>query len=63
MPSASLCACGQVRLKDGDPSSQRPWRTTNQVFSECALEAGTLGLANQGICADLAVRMHDKQWR
>jgi hypothetical protein len=44
----------------GDPESKRPWKTTNQMFSECTAVQNTVGLANQGISADVAHRMHLK---
>lgn len=53
----------KVKLADGDVTSKRPWKTTNQVFSECALVADTVGLSNQGISADVARTMHVHQWR
>ena len=33
-----------VTLRDGDPESSRTWKTTNQIFSECALVSDTIGL-------------------
>mmetsp|Transcript_8215 Transcript_8215/g.27297 ORF Transcript_8215/g.27297 Transcript_8215/m.27297 type:complete len:167 (-) Transcript_8215:821-1321(-) len=53
----------QVALRDGDPDSTRPWKTTNQVFSECAQVTDTTGLSNQGISAEVARTMHAKQRR
>ena len=51
----------QVKFADGDPRSNRRWKTTNQVFSECAMVTNTIGLNNQGISADVARAMHEKQ--
>jgi len=53
----------QITFNDGDPDSSRPWKTTNQVYSECALGVNKPGLANQGISADVAKNMHQKQRR
>ena len=50
-----------VHLRDGDPESSRPWKTTNQVFSECALVRDTVGLSNQGISSQVARDMHKMQ--
>jgi hypothetical protein len=36
---------------DGDPDSQRPAKTTNQVYSEGILKTDVVGLSNQGISA------------
>jgi len=53
----------QINFNDGDPDSSRPWKTTNQVYSECALGVNKPGLGNQGISADVAKNMHAKQRR
>ena len=50
-----------MKFADGDPRSNRRWKTTNQVFSECAMVTNTIGLNNQGISADVARNMHEKQ--
>lgn len=50
-----------VTLRDGDPESSRTWKTTNQIFSECALVSNTIGLSNQGISSQVARDMHKKQ--
>ncbi len=50
-----------VTLRDGDPESSRTWKTTNQIFSECALVSDTIGLSNQGISSQVARDMHKKQ--
>ena len=50
-----------LQVKDGDPDSSRPWKTTNQVFSECTSVQNTVGLANMGIASDVAVATHKKQ--
>ncbi|KAK9818340.1 hypothetical protein WJX72_010958 [[Myrmecia] bisecta] len=51
----------QVKLVDGAPVSSNPWKTTNQVFAECAQVQNTVGLANPGISSDIAKGMHKKQ--
>jgi len=53
----------QINFNDGDPDSSRPWKTTNQLYAECAQGVDKPGLANQGISSDLAKGMHAKQRR
>jgi len=48
-------------LKDRHPESNKPWKTTNQVFSECAGIQNTVGLVNPGIASDMAKTCHKKQ--
>ena len=50
-----------VSLSSGGIHADSPWRTTNQVFNECALVRDTVGLTNQGIASELAKSMHKKQ--
>ena len=51
----------QVRLATPeDPESKRPWKTCNQMFSECTEVQNTVGLSNLGISSDVAKRMHAK---
>ena len=51
----------QIRFESpGDPESKRPWKTCNQIFAECTDMQHTVGLANQGISADVAQRMHKR---
>lgn len=51
----------QIRFESpGDPESKRPWKTCNQIFAECTDMQRTVGLANQGISADVAQRMHKR---
>ena len=51
----------QVVIKDGDPDSVRPQRTTNQVYNAGLTEV--IGLSNQGISAEIAKTLHAKQRR
>ncbi|KAK9842826.1 hypothetical protein WJX74_002994 [Apatococcus lobatus] len=51
----------QIKLRDGDPESARPWKTTNQVFAECTQARNTTGLTNPGISSRIARVMHKKQ--
>ena len=51
----------QVVIKDGDPDSVRPPRTTNQVYDAGLTEV--IGLSNQGISAEIAKTLHAKQRR
>lgn len=50
-----------VEIRDGDVDSTRPWKTTNQVFSESTAVQHTVGLANAGVSSDVAIRTHKKQ--
>uniref|UniRef100_A0A061SFA7 Uncharacterized protein n=1 Tax=Tetraselmis sp. GSL018 TaxID=582737 RepID=A0A061SFA7_9CHLO len=50
-----------ITIKDGDPDSTRPWKTTNQVFAECTAVQNTTGLGNPGIASDVAIATHKKQ--
>lgn len=48
-------------MKDSHPESNKPWKTTNQVFSEVTEALNTVGLVNPGIASDVAKIMHKKQ--
>jgi len=48
-------------LRSGGVDGDSPWRTTNQVFNECAMVRNTVGLQNQGIASTLARTMHKRQ--
>lgn len=50
----------QVVFESSDPMAKKPWRTNNQMFEEGTQVQHTIGLGNQGISADVAVRMHKK---
>lgn len=50
----------QIKFESTDPETKKPWKTTNQAFSECTEVQATIGLCNQGICADVAKRVHKK---
>eukprot|EP00775_Hariotina_reticulata_P013721 gene13721-13843_t len=51
----------QVKLADADPESRKPWKTTNMVFQASAQVTDVVGLANAGISASIAARMHKSQ--
>ena len=53
----------QVVLADGHPDSSKPWKTTNQAYSENKSVVNKTGLANQGIFSDAAKITHVKQRR
>ena len=48
-----------VALRDGDPESSRTWKTTNQIFSECALVSGEASLEVIGRAAGLVLHTTD----
>lgn len=50
----------QIKFESTDPETKKPWKTTNQAFGECTEVQGTTGLCNQGICSDVAKRVHKK---
>lgn len=53
----------QVVLADGHPDSSKPWKTTNQAYSENKEAVNKTGLANQGIFSDAAKITHTRQRR
>lgn len=53
----------QVVLADGHPDSSKPWKTTNQVYSDNKAVVNKTGLSNQGIFSDAAKITHAKQRR
>lgn len=50
----------QIKFESTDPETKKPWKTTNQAFGECTEVKATTGLCNQGICSDVAKRVHKK---
>lgn len=51
----------QIELGDGHPESRKPWRTTNQIYTNRTLMTGKIGIeTNEGIFAECAAMTHSK---
>lgn len=51
-----------IEFNDPHPDTKKPWKTTNHMFNEsCKLKHVTGMTSNQGIAADVAIRLHKKQ--
>ena len=51
----------QIDLGDGHPDSRKPWRTTNQIYTNRTLMTGKVGIeTNEGIFAECAALTHSK---